>query len=884
MHTLFEGFVNNTFVVCGEFGVVHRFGVDTVGYVVEVAEHTLAEEGCDGCHQAGEGLQTGVERLVGRNLVFGVFAFPETAATQTHVPVAEVPVDELLNGAASFHRLVVVEIVVYGFHKGVELGEYPAVDFGTAGDFDVGLGVGETVDICVKREETVGVVQCAEEFLTHIVNAGGVEFQGVPRLRVGNHVPTCGVGSEFLYRFERIHSVAQTFGHFLSFAVEHQAVGNHVFIRHRVEAHRGDGVEGEEPTAGLVHTFGDKVGGESLGVELTFLAHVMNLCVRHCAAVEPHVDKVGFAEHFFAFWRNQHYAVDVGTVQVEFLVIGGGVGVIFHKSRLDGFVYLGTEFGHAADAYLLGAVLGAPDGQRCAPITRARQVPIHQIFEPVAETSAAGGLGFPVDSLVKLYHSVFQCGGANKPTVEGVVEHGLVGTPAVGVAVGVFLAAEELAFGLEHHHNLHIEGGVFLGLFGVVGVFHEFACIGCVKLGVDASFHKLGVELLDEEELAGAVHHGLLFAVLVEKHEGRHAGLFGHAVVVGTESGCYVHYAGTVFGGDVVAEDDAESAFTGVHPRDELFVFQILEFLAFDGVAENAERHFLVAHLVFLEGDVCIFGGEHAVKQRLSHNNVDGCAAVGVEGVHQHVFDAGTYGEGSVRRQCPRGGGPCQYVHIFRFDIHAKRQCLIGFEMEHRHAGGVLHIAVAAWHVELVRAEARASGGTEGLDGVAFVQQTFVIQVFKQEPQGFDIFVFESDIRVVEVHPIAHLTGEFVPEVLVFHHLFAAGAVVVVHADFLADVLLGDAEFFLHAEFHGQTVGVPAGFAVHKETLHSFVAAENIFYATCHNVVNARHSVCRRRTFVEYERRFSFGEFETFVEGVVFFPVTADFLAKTGHV
>ena len=70
-------------------------------------------------------------------------------------------------------------------------------------------------------------------------------------------------------------------------------------------------------------------------------------------------------------------------------IIVGGVWVILHKSRLDGFIYLGTEFVHAADADLFGAVLGAPDGQRCAPITRAREVPVHQIFEPVAETSAA---------------------------------------------------------------------------------------------------------------------------------------------------------------------------------------------------------------------------------------------------------------------------------------------------------------------------------------------------------------------------------------------------------------------------------------------------------------------------------------------------------------
>ena len=112
-----------------------------------------------------------------------------------------------------------------------------------------------------------------------------------------------------------------------------------------------------------------------------------------------------------------------------------------------------------------------------------------------------------------------------------------------------------------------------------------------------------------------------------------------------------------------------------------------------------------------------------------------------------------------------------------------------------------------------MRAEAGAGSGRVGLDGIAFIKQTFVVQVFQQEPQGLDIVVGEGDVGVVEVEPVTHLAIEVVPHILVFHHLLAASAVVVVDADLRADVFLGDAEFLLHAEFHRQAVGVPASLA-----------------------------------------------------------------------
>ena len=59
-----------------------------------------------------------------------------------------------------------------------------------------------------------------------------------------------------------------------------------------------------------------------------------------------------------------------------------------------------------------------------------------------------------------------------------------------------------------------------------------------------------------------------------------------------------------------------------------------------------------------------------------------------------------------------------------------------------------------------------------------------------------------------------------------------AGAVVVVHRNFVPDIFLGDAEFFFHAEFDRQAMGIPTALAVHLESLHGFITANHILQGT----------------------------------------------------
>ena len=130
------------------------------------------------------------------------------------------------------------------------------------------------------------------------------------------------------------------------------------------------------------------------------------------------------------------------------------------------------------------------------------------------------------------------------------------------------------------------------------------------------------------------------------------------------------------------------------------------------------------------------------------------------------------------------------------------------------------------------------------LNCISLVKQVLVVELLQQPPQSLDVAVIVCDVRIFEVNPVADALGKVGPVACVFHNFATASVVVVLYGNLLADVLLGDAESLFHAEFHRQTVGIPAGLAVNLVTSQSLVAADNVLDSTCHNVMDTRHSVC----------------------------------------
>ena len=110
----------------------------------------------------------------------------------------------------------------------------------------------------------------------------------------------------------------------------------------------------------------------------------------------------------------------------------------------------------------------------------------------------------------------------------------------------------------------------------------------------------------------------------------------------------------------------------------------------------------------------------------------------------------------------------------------------------------VFHVAVASRLVEFVRTQTRSCGRRVGLNSVTLIEIALLVQLFEQVPQGLYVLVVVRDIRMFQVHPITHLTGQFGPLGGVLHHFLAASGIVLVHTNLLADILFRDTQHFLH--------------------------------------------------------------------------------------
>ena len=574
-----------------------------------------------------------------------------------------------------------------------------------------------------------------------------------------------------------------------------------------------------------------------------------------------------------------------------------------------------VEFGDRADALFLARLGIAPDGQRRAPVARAAEVPVVEVFEPFAEATRARRFGFPENGLVEFHHALAQGGAADKPAVERVVEHGLVGAPAVRVVVHVLFDAECLsgAFHLDAEHDVEVFGlgcrflvvlaaGIELR---VVGILHVAALVIGVERLVHAGIGKRLGAFREQIIFTREVHHGARLARGGNHEERGHFGGFRHLGIVGTECGRDVHDARTVFRGYVVAGNNAEGLFRqfaeavarhgkaffrmslgilahvvgGViihllrrfHPRHELRVVHADKFCARPAAYDAVGQH-LCAGFVALHRGFCPLGLEIAAHEHFSHHRADGFGGVGVVRAHAYIFNIGSHAERGVGGQRPGRGGPGEEHRL----SPARHLGLRVENVELRCGGRVLHVAVAARLVQLVRTKPRACGGRVRLNGVALIEQTFLVKLGQEPPKRFDVRVLVGDVRVFHVHPVTHLVAEVGPLFREHHHIFTAAGVVVLDRDSASDVFLRDAQFLFHSEFHGQAVRIPARLTVHLEALHRFVTAEHVLDGACHDVVDAGMPVGGGRSFEEYVGGAALAFGHAFMEKVRPVPVFKD--------
>ena len=258
----------------------------------QVPVQSVRVERCDGRNHYRKRLQARVQRLIGAAFVVAHFALPKATARLAHVPVREVVDGKRLD--CTGHLGGLQRFIGFGhlLNQRIQAGQHPPVNLGAIGYWHLIASTGVAIDVGIQGEEIVGVVQRAEELSLNLGDAVRIEFEVVPRLSVGNHVPAGRVGAVLAQGLERIHGVAQSLGHLLAVLIQDQAIADNVFVRYGIEDHRGNRVQRVEPAAGLVHALRNEVGRVRLTrVDFFFVfKRVMPLGIRHGPAVKPDVN------------------------------------------------------------------------------------------------------------------------------------------------------------------------------------------------------------------------------------------------------------------------------------------------------------------------------------------------------------------------------------------------------------------------------------------------------------------------------------------------------------------------------------------------------------------------------------------------------------------
>ena len=642
----------------------------------------------------------------------------------------------------------------------------------------------------------------------------------------------------------------------------------------------------EEPATRLVDTLVDEISGECLVIvnELTVLERIMHLGVRHRARVEPHVDEVALTLHRFAAIADQQDVVDIRTVHVNLVVV-----LLRHIARNEAFVFqrvalhntgsnslldFTVELFEASDALLL-AVLTAPDGQRCTPEARTREVPVVQVVEPITKTACTRRLGMPANGGIQLAHALLASRALDKPRVERIVEHWLIGTPAVGIVVDVLLDFEHLVLGLQVHADRDIECLVLISQRLVVGVLHITSCKLVPLVDIHVVLDKLGVEVVDDEVLTLQVDHRALGTLLIDEHDGTDACLLGYKGVVSTEIGGDVDDTGTVIGSDIVARNHLEGIAHGLDGGHQLLVLHTHEvgtlITGHDAIGNQLFATRIFGHIATIgNGTLC---GQIGIQTSLGEHQCYLVGSIRIIGLHSDIVDFGTYAECRISSQRPRCRRPGK-------EIRCTPLCHLGLRILHLElcgTGGVLHVTIATRLVQLVRRQARTGSRAIGLNGVALIKQALVVELLQQVPQGLDVFVVVGDVRIVKVYEVSHAFSQFTPLGSEHHDVLTTLLVVVFGRNILVallivDISLGNAQLLLNAQLDGQSMGVPACLALHLEALHGLIAVESILQRTAQHVVNTRVSVSRGRALIEYKLRTAFTLFHRAPKDILLLP------------
>ncbi len=288
----------------------------------------------------------------------------------------------------------------------------------------VNLGI-EVVDRGVQSEEVICVSQGVKETVERLLDRILPEALRLPRGTGRIEVPAEAVGPIKIDQLPGVDDVPLALAHLDPILIETVAGDDAVPERGLPMDDRARGEQGVEPTSCLVDRLADEVSREALLEGLLVLERVVPLSGVHRPRVEPGIDYVRNPVHPLATFRARKFdLVDVRTMELdrarEFLIEGTFDHILPapHRDRL---------FAGIAD----------PQVERGSPVAVARQGPVLEISEEVAEPTLSDVGRIPVDCTVVRDQLLLHRSRLDVPGIHGVVEEGGVAAPAERVIVFV---------------------------------------------------------------------------------------------------------------------------------------------------------------------------------------------------------------------------------------------------------------------------------------------------------------------------------------------------------------------------------------------------------------------------------------------------------------
>ena len=141
-------------------------------------------------HELGNCFEASIKRLICRQFIFRHRSTPEAFTVQPNIPVTEIVIYKIRYSPPCTSRLVSGKLFVDFFNQRVQKRDNPTVYFRPFFHRNLGFTECETIYIGIQCEERIGVIQRSKELATNFFHTFQIEFEVIPRRRIGNHIPT----------------------------------------------------------------------------------------------------------------------------------------------------------------------------------------------------------------------------------------------------------------------------------------------------------------------------------------------------------------------------------------------------------------------------------------------------------------------------------------------------------------------------------------------------------------------------------------------------------------------------------------------------------------------------------------------------------------------